>query len=76
MIKRPLVLLISILLFDLPLSVLAQVNSWTNATSGNWDDPYWSLGELPGTNQDIMLRMKAGRPWLLIRIPRRTFRKP
>ncbi len=32
----------------------AQTNSWTNSASGNWQDPYWSLGELPGTNQAIL----------------------
>jgi hypothetical protein len=33
----------------------AQVNSWTNLTSGNWEDPYWSLGALPATNQTILI---------------------
>jgi hypothetical protein len=32
-----------------------QDNAWTNAVSGNWEDPYWSLGTLPGTNQAILL---------------------
>jgi hypothetical protein len=30
-------------------------NAWTNAVSGNWQDAYWSLGTLPGTNQDIYI---------------------
>lgn len=33
----------------------AQVNSWTNPVSGNWEDSKWSLGVLPGSGQDIML---------------------
>jgi hypothetical protein len=32
----------------------AQTNSWTNSVSGNWQDAYWSLGQLPGTNQTIL----------------------
>lgn len=52
---RSAVYLTGVLLFHLPALVFAQANSWTNATSGNWEDPYWSLGALPGTNQDIML---------------------
>ena len=32
----------------------AQTNSWTNSASGNWEDSYWSLGVLPGTNQAIL----------------------
>ncbi len=31
------------------------INSWTNATSGNWQDPKWSLGIRPGSSQTIML---------------------
>lgn len=34
---------------------LAQANSWTNPVSGYWENPYWSLGVLPGPGQDIML---------------------
>lgn len=34
-------------------TALAQSNSWTNPASGNWQDSSWSLGVLPGTNQDI-----------------------
>jgi hypothetical protein len=35
-------------------NILAQTNSWTNSASGNWEDPYWSLGVLPGTNQTVL----------------------
>jgi hypothetical protein len=31
-----------------------QTNSWTNSSSGNWEEPYWSLGVLPGTNQTVL----------------------
>jgi len=36
------------------LDVGAQPNSWTNPVSGYWEDPDWSLGALPGTNQTIL----------------------
>ena len=32
----------------------AQTNSWTNSASGNWEDPSWSSGQLPGINQTIL----------------------
>src|ERR1044071_6195026 len=32
-----------------------QPNAWTNPTSGNWEDPYWSLGVRPGPGQSIQL---------------------
>lgn len=30
-----------------------QMNVWTNSASGYWEEPHWSLGMLPGTNQII-----------------------
>src|SRR4051812_36387339 len=37
-------------------SAIAQVNSWTNPTSGNWDDQTaWSLGVLPTSSQSVMI---------------------
>ncbi len=36
-------------------TAFGQTNSWTNAASGNWEDPHWSLGVLPGTTQTILL---------------------
>ncbi len=34
----------------------AEVNSWTNSTSGNWDDAFaWSLGVLPESSQSVMI---------------------
>lgn len=47
----------------------AQVNSWTSPTSGNWEDPSWSLGILPGTNQAILLT-NAG--WKAVQISPNT----
>ena len=32
----------------------STVNAWTKATSGSWEEPYWSLGILPATNQSIL----------------------
>ncbi len=29
-------------------------NAWTSPTSGNWEDPDWSLGALPAPNQAIL----------------------
>jgi hypothetical protein len=33
----------------------AELNSWTKPTSGNWEEPQWSLGVLPGADQSIMI---------------------
>jgi len=33
----------------------AQVNSWTNTASGNWEDPKWSLGVLPNSSQAVAI---------------------
>ena len=51
------------------LALFAQANSWTKPTSGYWEEPYWSLGVLPGTNQDIYLT-NAG--WKALAIGRST----
>ena len=32
----------------------ATTNSWTKPTSGNWEEPYWSLGLLPSMAQDAI----------------------
>jgi hypothetical protein len=39
--------------------MFAQMNSWTNKVSGNWEDFYWSLGISPGTNQSILFTNKG-----------------
>ena len=33
---------------------LGQTNVWTNSAGGSWEQPYWSAGILPGTNQTIL----------------------
>lgn len=35
------------------LPAVSQVNQWTNTTSANWQDPYWSLGVLPDSSQTV-----------------------
>ena len=44
-------------LFCAHFSVFADtpINAWTNLFSGNWQDPSWSRGILPGPGQNIML---------------------
>src|SRR2546422_668493 len=37
------------------LSCLAQINSWTNPASAKWEQPYWSLGALPGNGQSVVI---------------------
>src|SRR6266581_2325239 len=33
----------------------AQQNSWTNPTSGQWEEMHWSLGQLPGPGQAVFI---------------------
>ena len=33
----------------------AQINSWIKPGSGNWEEPAWSLGALPGPSQSIQI---------------------
>lgn len=40
-------------LFLFAFSSSAQVNFWTKPTSGFWEEPFWSLGTLPGPGQDV-----------------------
>ena len=47
----------------------AQTNVWTNSASGNWEDPNWSLGELPGPGQTILVT-NAG--WKAVAIGQNT----
>ncbi|HWD91422.1 MAG TPA: hypothetical protein VG938_03645 [Verrucomicrobiae bacterium] len=42
-------------------AALAQLNSWTNSASGNWENSYWSLGQLPGTNQTVLFTNNASK---------------
>ena len=36
-------------------NLIGQDNAWTKPTSGNWEEPYWSLGTLPGPGQSVLL---------------------
>jgi hypothetical protein len=50
--------LASLALFGVGARIEAQTftpNAWTNSSSGNWQDPFWSLGVLPGPTQAILL---------------------
>jgi hypothetical protein len=38
----------------LSFSSLGQTNQWIKPTSGNWEEASWSLGQLPGTSQDLV----------------------
>ena len=44
-----------VLVVTLPFSVKGELNTWTNASSGNWEEPYWSLGVLPTNGQYVAL---------------------
>src|SRR6267142_900164 len=35
--------------------VEGQQNSWTNSTSGAWEEMHWSLGQLPGPGQAVFI---------------------
>ena len=38
-----------------PFRAAADLNAWTNASSGNWQDAYWSLGSLPTNGQYVAI---------------------
>ncbi|HTL18286.1 MAG TPA: hypothetical protein VL793_13705 [Patescibacteria group bacterium] len=38
----------------------APTNSWTKPTSGYWDEPFWSLGELPSIFQGAIMFTNSG----------------
>ena len=35
-------------------------NQWTKTTSGNWEEPYWSVGALPSMQQDTVIFANPG----------------
>jgi hypothetical protein len=37
-----------------------QTNEWTKATSGYWEEPFWSLGQLPAMDQALVAFMNPG----------------
>ncbi|HXJ75664.1 MAG TPA: hypothetical protein VNM37_22600, partial [Candidatus Dormibacteraeota bacterium] len=41
-------------------SISNAYNSWTKPTSGNWEEPFWSLGELPSSSQAGILFTNEG----------------
>lgn len=47
------------LAFLMVASAAAVTNEWTKVTSGNWEEPYWSLG-LPSTNQQAVAISNPG----------------
>ena len=59
-------ILTSILFPGLP--GLAQVNSWTSPSSGNWHDSSWSLGVLPNSSQSDIMITNSG--WKAVAINR------
>src|SRR5512133_1427155 len=50
----------AIVLFLARLSVAGVTNDWTKATSGDWQESYWSLGGLPGLDQDLVALRNPG----------------
>ena len=41
-------------------SAAGGTNSWTKPTSGNWQEPYWSLGALPSINEAAVMFTNGG----------------
>ena len=41
-------------------SSFAATNSWIKSISGNWEEPFWSLGELPSASQEAIVFTNAG----------------
>src|SRR4051794_36731174 len=39
--------LVALLTVATTASVAQPINTWTKPTSGNWEEPFWSLGRLP-----------------------------
>jgi hypothetical protein len=60
----------AVLFFLLSFSAVAQTNQWTNPTSGAWESPYWSLGTLPGADQQFVAIDNAG--WKAVAISANT----
>src|SRR5436190_1518772 len=59
----------SIFLSFLCLEAPAQVNNWTKPTSGNWEEPYWSLGRPPAFDDRVII----GNPgWKAVQISGNT----
>jgi len=41
-------------------SAAGATNEWTKSTSGSWEESYWSLGQLPGMNQELVAFRNPG----------------
>ena len=39
---------------------VSETNEWTKPTSGNWEESYWSLGRLPGLDQNLVVFSNSG----------------
>ena len=44
----------------LAVSAFGDTNSWTKTTSGNWEEPFWSLGQLPSASDEATVVTNAG----------------
>jgi len=56
--------------FSIVFSGSAITNEWTKATSGNWEEPYWSLGVLPSADQETVAFRNLG--WKAVAIGANT----
>jgi len=56
-----------------PGTSLGQVNSWTKPTSGVWEEPWWSLAELPSIEQSGVMITNAGYKAVAVGISTRDF---
>src|SRR5688500_9010043 len=66
-------LLFAVALFFLTAIPLpAQFNSWTKPTSGNWEEPFWSLGVPPNISQSGVMFTNEG--WKALAITSTTVR--
>jgi hypothetical protein len=52
---RAFIVLSAVLIMTTALSLAQPINSWTKPTSGNWEEPFWSLGRLPMAGDRVML---------------------
>src|ERR1051325_10801966 len=51
--------------------IAANVNSWTKPNSGNWEEPYWSLGRLPMSGDSVFINNPG---WKAVAIGASTLR--
>src|SRR5688500_11892385 len=58
------------LVISLVSSASAVTNEWTKTSSGNWEEPFWSLGTLPSAAQDAAAIRNPG--WKAVAIGANT----